>query len=77
MKEANKTTPEAIKRVASMANISEHYINAMGEETDVSAATVEYLLSSLGYDVSNDKALLKSVGKAQEACFTIYVGTDG
>ncbi|GLQ74204.1 4-alpha-glucanotransferase [Vibrio penaeicida] len=63
MKEANKTTPEAIKRVASMANISEHYINAMGEETDVSAATVEYLLSSLGYDVSNDKALLKSAEK--------------
>ncbi|KJY75145.1 4-alpha-glucanotransferase [Vibrio nigripulchritudo] len=63
MKEVRKTTPEAIKQVAIKANIAEKYINAMGQETDVSIDTITHLLNSLGYDVSNDKALLASAEK--------------
>ncbi len=63
MKEVMKTTPETIKRIASRANIAESYINAMGEQIDVSIETIHYLLVSLGYDLSNDKALLSSAKK--------------
>ncbi|MDN3616352.1 4-alpha-glucanotransferase [Vibrio gallaecicus] len=58
MKEQN-----VLKQVAEMANIADSYVSAWGDEAKVSDETITHLLASLGYDTSNDAALLKSAEK--------------
>ncbi|NOH97172.1 4-alpha-glucanotransferase [Vibrio sp. 99-70-13A1] len=52
-----------LKQVAEMANIADSYVSAWGDEAKVSDETITHLLASLGYDTSNDAALLKSAEK--------------
>ncbi len=52
-----------LKQVADMARISDSYISAWGDEAFVKDETILRLLSSLGYDTSNDEKLLKSAEK--------------
>ncbi|PMH43135.1 4-alpha-glucanotransferase [Vibrio sp. 10N.286.49.B3] len=52
-----------LKKVAEMANIADSYVSAWGEEASVSDATIQHMLSSLGYDVSSEQKLLKSAEK--------------
>lgn len=56
-------SPENIKNVAKMANISDSYISAWGKSASVSDETIISLLAALGYDVSSDDALLTSAEK--------------
>ncbi|SHO58659.1 4-alpha-glucanotransferase [Vibrio quintilis] len=57
------TKKSALKQVAEIANISDNYISAWGEDTLVSDETIRSLLTSLGYDTSSDEQLLKSAEK--------------
>ena len=50
----------ALKQVAEMARIADSYVSAWGDEAKVEEATILHLLNSLGYDTTNDEALLKS-----------------
>mgnify|MGYP000415413605 CR=1 FL=1 len=52
-----------LKQVAEMANIADSYVSAWGDEAAVSEETILHLLSSLGYDTTNDETLLKSAEK--------------
>ncbi|USD67644.1 4-alpha-glucanotransferase [Vibrio sp. SCSIO 43136] len=52
-----------LKQVAEMARITDSYVSAWGDEASVSDETIRYLLTALGYDTSNDEALLKSAEK--------------
>ncbi|WP_136483674.1 4-alpha-glucanotransferase [Vibrio sp. H11] len=53
----------ALMQVAEMANISNRYISAWGDEAHVQDETIRHLLGCLGYDTSSDDALLKSAEK--------------
>ncbi|USD43202.1 4-alpha-glucanotransferase [Vibrio sp. SCSIO 43135] len=53
----------ALKQVAEMAKLADSYVSAWGDEAKVSDETLLRLLASLGYDTSNDQALLKSAEK--------------
>ncbi|MGO1298647.1 MAG: 4-alpha-glucanotransferase [Vibrio sp.] len=50
-----------LQRISESIPIANHYINARGEYTKVSANVIEALLLALGYDTSSDEALLASV----------------
>ncbi|WP_028866650.1 4-alpha-glucanotransferase [Psychromonas hadalis] len=52
-----------LKQVAQLANISDRYISAWGDEAIVEDETICSLLASLGYDTSSDEKLLKSAQK--------------
>lgn len=54
---------DAVAKVASLANISDHYINAWGTEAKVSDTTIFKLLNAMGYDTSSPDALLHSADK--------------
>lgn len=58
MKENN-----ALMQVAKLANISNRYVSAWGDEAHVGDDTIRHLLGCLGYDTSSDDALLKSAEK--------------
>ncbi len=58
MKEQN-----ALKQVAEMAKIVDHYVSAWGDEARVEDDTIRRLFASLGYDTTNDETLLKSAEK--------------
>ncbi len=53
----------ALKQVAEMARIADSYVSAWGDEAKVEDETIRYLLTSLGYDTTNDETLLKSAEK--------------
>jgi 4-alpha-glucanotransferase len=52
-----------LKQVAQLANISESYISAWGDEAVVEDDTICSLLAALDYDTSSDEKLLKSAQK--------------
>ncbi|MCG9596290.1 4-alpha-glucanotransferase [Vibrio sp. Isolate25] len=58
MKEQN-----ALQQVAEMARIADSYVSAWGDEAKVDEETIRYLLTSLGYDTTNDDTLLRSAEK--------------
>ncbi len=62
MKEQN-----TLKQVAEMAKIADSYVSAWGDEAKVEDDTIRRLLSSLGYDTTNDETLLKSAEKKHKA----------
>ncbi|MGD8112783.1 4-alpha-glucanotransferase [Vibrio sp. TRT 17S01] len=53
----------ALKQVAEMAKIADSYVSAWGDEAKVEESTILHLLTSLGYDTTNDETLLKSAEK--------------
>ncbi|WWE60277.1 4-alpha-glucanotransferase [Parasalinivibrio latis] len=56
---------QGLKAVASRAGLSDTYISAWGEPTNVSDTVLVKLLSALGYDTKNDAALLASAERKQ------------
>ncbi|CAH0526657.1 4-alpha-glucanotransferase [Vibrio hippocampi] len=52
-----------LKKVADMARLADSYVSAWGDEAEVSETTLRRLLTSLGYDTSNDENLLASAEK--------------
>ena len=69
----------ALKQVAEMAKIADSYVSAWGDEAKVSDETIRHLLTSLGYDTTNDEALLKSAEKKhkKEVLDPVLVVRDG
>ncbi|GEM75306.1 4-alpha-glucanotransferase [Vibrio sagamiensis] len=55
-----------LQKAAESAQLSERYVTAWGEEVSVPHTTLISLLSSLGYDVTNEETLLKSLEKKQK-----------
>ncbi len=54
---------QTLEKVAQLAGIASNYYSMWGEETSVAASTITHLLHSLGYDTSDDQALLQSAEK--------------
>ncbi len=69
----------ALKQVAEMARIADSYVSAWGDEAKVSDETIRHLLTSLGYDTTNDETLLKSAEKKhkKEVLDPVLVVRDG
>lgn len=53
-------------QVAERAKLARHYINASGQETQVSDDAISRILSALGYDMTDDASLLKSADKKEK-----------
>ncbi|MCG9681762.1 4-alpha-glucanotransferase [Vibrio sp. Isolate23] len=74
MKEQN-----ALQQVAEMARIADSYVSAWGDEAKVDEETIRYLLTSLGYDTTNDDTLLLSAEKKhkKDVLDSVLVVRDG
>ncbi|USD34826.1 MULTISPECIES: 4-alpha-glucanotransferase [Vibrio] len=74
MKEQN-----ALQQVAEMARIADSYVSAWGDEAKVDEETIRYLLTSLGYDTTNDDTLLRSAEKKhkKDVLDSVLVVRDG
>ncbi|MDP5252605.1 MULTISPECIES: 4-alpha-glucanotransferase [unclassified Vibrio] len=63
MEPAEKISEEVIVELAKRANLSQRYINAWGQETDIDSQVQLNLLACLGYDTRSEDALRLSAEK--------------
>lgn len=63
MKSAEKISEDVIVDVAKSANLSQRYINAWGQDTEIDSQVQLNLLACLGYDTRNEEALRLSAEK--------------
>lgn len=63
MKSAEKISEDVIVEVAKSANLSQRYINAWGQDTEIDSQVQLNLLACLGYDTRNEEALRLSAEK--------------
>lgn len=70
-------TTSVLKEVAAQANITDHYRNAWGQETEIAPAILQKLLAAIGYDTRDDHRLLASAAQHnQQALPTVKILRD-